>query len=154
MQRLQFVDVDTKKVTLVVQATAWEITSYNWSPDSKWIAFAKPEEEVMTTVNLYSLETGKATAVTDGWFSSYSPSFSSDGKFLYFVSNRSFSPTYSQTEWNHAYLDMAKIYLVTLAKDTKSPFAPKSDEVSLKAERKRQRRKTTKPRRRMKKPLS
>ena len=136
MQRLQYVDIDSKKVTIVSQANSWEITSYAWAPDSKWIAYAKPEEDVMTTVQLYSVESGKTTAVTDGWFSSYSPSFSSDGKYLLFISNRSFSPTYSQTEWNHAYLDMGKIYLVTLAGETKSPFAPKSDEVSVKAEKK------------------
>ena len=29
---------------------------------------------------------------------------------------------------------MPNIYLVTLAKDTKSPFAPKSDEVKIKKE--------------------
>ena len=135
-QRLQYVDIESKKVTQVAQATAWEITSYRWSPDSKWITYAKPEEEWMTKVYLYSLDNPQTVAVTDGWFSSYEPVFSSDGKYLFFVSNRSFSPTYSQTEWNHAYLDMAKIYLVTLARDIKSPFAPKSDEVKMKEEKK------------------
>ena len=70
--------------------------------------------------------------VTDSWFSSQGPTFSSDGKFLFFVSNRNYSPRYSQTEWNHAYFDMENIYFVTLAKETKSPFAPKSDEVKIK----------------------
>ncbi|HRZ93840.1 MAG TPA: PDZ domain-containing protein, partial [Candidatus Paceibacterota bacterium] len=65
----------------------------------------------------------------DGWFASTEPAFSSDGKYLFFVSNRSFAPRYSQTEWNHAYFDMARIFLVTLAADTPSPLAPKSDEV-------------------------
>ena len=50
----------------------------------------------------------------------------------FFVSNRNYSPRYSQTEWNHAYFDMENIYFVTLAKETKSPFAPKSDEVKIK----------------------
>jgi tricorn protease len=134
--RLQYVDIASKKVTQVAQATAWEITGYAWSPDSKWITYAKPEEEWMTKVYLYSIDSKESLAVTDGWFSSYAPAFSSDGKYLFFVSNRSFRPTYSQTEWNHAYLDMAKIYLVTLARDIKSPFAPKSDEVKLKEEKK------------------
>ena len=58
-----------------------------------------------------------------------SPEFSSDGKYLFFVSERSFNPTYGQTEWNHTYSDMERIYLVTLAAATKSPMAPKSDEV-------------------------
>lgn len=127
--RLQYVDVETQEVTEVVQATAWEITSAAWSPDSKWIAYAKQEEKQQTTLYLYSVEDETTEPVTEGWFSSSQPHFSKDGKYLFFVSNRNFSPTYSQTEWNHAYVDMAGIYLITLAKDIESPFKPLSDEV-------------------------
>ncbi len=134
-QRLQYVDVGTREVTLVAQAV-WEITSFAWSPDSKWIAFARPEEKTMTTIQLYSLVKKETSPVTDGWYSSYAPQFSADGKYLFFVSNRSFSPMYGQTEFNYAYFDMAKIYFVTLAKDTKSPFEPKSDEVGAAEEKK------------------
>src|SRR5262249_29197586 len=52
-----------------------------------------------------------------------------DGKYLFFVSDRDFNPQYSHTEWNHAYQDMGRIYVVTLARETPSPFAPESDEV-------------------------
>ena len=135
-QRLQFVDIDTKAVTMVAQATAWEFTDYSWSPDSKWIAFARPEEKRMTTIQFYSLEKGSTHEVTDGWFSSGEPVFSADGKYLFFVSARTFNPTYGQTEFNHVYTDMSQIYLVTLAADTPSPFAPKSDEVKIKEEKK------------------
>jgi len=130
--RLQYVDIESKKVTPVAQASAWEFTDYAWSPDSKWIAFAKPEDSSMTNIYLYSLEKKESVAVTDGWYSSYDPAFSSDGKFLYFVSDRSFNPTLGQTELDHVYNDMAKIYFVTLSKETKSPFEPKSDEVKIK----------------------
>jgi tricorn protease len=129
--RLQYVNVGSKKVTPVAQATAWEFSDYAWSPDSKWITYAKPEEKVMTTIHLFSLEDKKSIDVTDGWFDSSAPVFSSDGKYLFFVSNRSFSPTYGQLEWNHIYQDLARVYLITLAKETKSPFAPKSDEVTI-----------------------
>ena len=128
-QRLEFVEVQSKRVTLVAEAEAWEIGQFAWSPDSRWIAYAKPEVSRMTMIYLYGLENKETIAVTDGWFSSYEPAFSADGKLLFFVSNRSFNPSYSQTEWNHAYFDMAKVYLVTLAKETHSPFEPKSDEV-------------------------
>ncbi len=57
------------------------------------------------------------------------PAFSADGKYLFFVSDRDFNPIYSRTEWNHAYQDLSRIYFVTLAKETPSPFKPKSDEV-------------------------
>ncbi len=130
--RLQYVDIDSKKVTQVAQATAWEISSMAWSSDSRWIAYSQFEEKQMSTVYLYSVDQKKTTPVTDGWFDSYGPAFSSDGKYLFFVSDRSFSPTYSQTEWNHSYSDLSGIYFVTLAKETQSPFHPKSDEVSIK----------------------
>jgi tricorn protease len=129
--RLQYVDVESKDVTLVNQATAWEFSAAAWSPDSKWICYARPEEKQMTTLYLYSIASGIATPVTRGWYASTSPAFSSDGAYLFFASNRSLSPTYSWTEWNHAYTDMSRLYLLTLAKETVSPFAPKSDEVSV-----------------------
>ena len=131
MQRLLVVDVTTKKVTAVTRSATWEIREYAWSPDSKWVAYARPEEEVMTNIYLYSLEKDKNYAVTDGWFSCSSPAFSGDGKYLFFVSNRDFNPTYSRTEWNHSYGDMSRIYFVTLAKDTVSPFRPRSDETGV-----------------------
>ena len=135
-QRLFVVDIDTKAVTQIASATAFEITDYTWSPDSRWIAFAKPEDEGPQRIYLYSLETKQTSAVTDAWYTSAEPAFSADGTLLYFVSARSFTPTYGQTEIQHIYTDMSRIYFVTLAKDTKSPFAPKSDEVKLKEDAK------------------
>ncbi|QJW99925.1 S41 family peptidase [Frigoriglobus tundricola] len=126
--RLQFVEVESKKVTLVNQAKAWEIREYAWAPDSKWIAFARQEADTLGKVHLYSLETGQTADVTDGWYASGSPAFSADGKYLFFVSARDFNPIYSQTEWNHAYRDMSRIYFVTLAKATPNPLRPKLDD--------------------------
>ncbi|MHB9008018.1 MAG: S41 family peptidase, partial [Limisphaerales bacterium] len=134
--RLQFVDLETKTATLVAQSEAWEIRDFTWAPDSQWIAFTRPEVRRFANIYLYSLESKQTVPVTDGWFEVGSPAFSSDGKHLFFVSERSFNPTYGGTEWNHVYNDLERIYLVTLAKDTKSPFAPKSDEVKLPDEKK------------------
>jgi tricorn protease len=130
-QRLHYVDVESKKAVQVEHAEAWEIRQYVWSPDSRWIAYAKVEKEGMDRVYLYSLEQAKSWAVTDGWFDSNSPAFSGDSKYLFFVSERDFNPIYSQTEWNHAYQDMARIYFVTLAKETENPFKPRSDETGV-----------------------
>ncbi len=129
--RLQFVDIDTGEVTLVAQTKVWEITEFNWSPDSRWLAYARQEEAKMQTVYLYSVEKNESFAVTDGWFASGGPAFSADGKHLFFVSDRTFNPDYGQLEFNYSYRDMSKIYLVTLAKEIRSPFEPKSDEVKI-----------------------
>ena len=110
-QQLQYVDIETKAVVRVAEAPAGEITDYAWSPDSKWIAFAKPEDETLGRIFLYSLESRQATPASDGWFAVGEPAFSADGKMLFFVSARSFNPTYSQTEFEHIYSDMSRIYL-------------------------------------------
>lgn len=134
LQRLQFIDIATQKTTLVNQATAWEITTFNWSPDNKWIVYERTEDMQLMTLYLYSLEQNKSFPITDGWSNSYNGVFSDDGKYLFFISMKTFNPTYGSTEWNHIYQDMEKIYFVTLNLDVKSPFAPKSDEVTIKAD--------------------
>jgi tricorn protease len=134
--RLQCVDISSGDVTTVAQATASEIMDFNWSPDSQWIAYAQDEERKMQTIYLYSLTDQKTIAATDGWFDSSAPAFSADGKYLFFISDRTFNPTYGRTEFNYSYRDMAKIYLLTLTKETKSPFEPKSDEVKIKEDEK------------------
>src|SRR5262249_1723854 len=126
--RVQFIDLATKKVTTVANAKVWEVHDEVWSPDSRWIAYSQDEPNGMNKVYLYSLEQNKTYEVTDDSFSSTTPVFSGDGKDLFFVSNRDFNPLYSATEWNHAYRDMARIYFVRLAKETPSPFRPRSDE--------------------------
>ncbi len=131
-QRLSYCEVATGEVVEVVKAVRWEVGPSAWSPDSRWIAYGKPELEEMNKVYLYSLDSKKTLEVTDGWYNSGNPSFSSDGKYLFFVSDRDFNPVYSATEWNHAYLAMSRVFFVTLAKDTKSPFEPKSDETAIK----------------------
>ncbi len=129
--RLRYIDISTSAISEVDQAEAWEFSNYNWSPDSKWITYTKPELEVMNRIYIYSLESKKSLPVTEGWYSSANPIFSSDGKYIFFSSDRDFKPVFSQTEYNHAYLDMSRIYLLTLAKDIESPFKLKSDEVEL-----------------------
>ncbi len=134
--RIFYVNVDSKEQVLVDQAKTGESASQWWSPDSKWIVFTKQDDANRLIVMLYEVASKKSTPVTDGWYNSYNASFSDDGMYLVFVSDRDFNPIYSATEWNHAYADMSKVYLVTLAKNTPSPFAPKNDEVNLKEDKK------------------
>jgi tricorn protease len=131
MQRLRFVNVETKDVTLVDTATAFEIREYAWSPDSKWVTWGRPEDEFQPKVWLYSLDSGKKFPVTDGWYEANSPAFSDDGKFLVLESGRDFRPTTSDIEIEEVYRNLERVYLVALAKDTDSPFKPKSDEVDV-----------------------
>jgi len=129
--RLQYVDIDTKKVTLVDKGEYGQIYSFAWAPDSKWITYTLQDENKFGVIYTYNLEKAYKQAVTDNWYDSSQPVFSNDGKYLLFSSDRDFNPIYSQTEWNHAYQAMSKIYMVLLSKDTKSPFSLENNEVTI-----------------------
>ncbi len=131
---IKFVDIDSKDEVLVHKSDRGRTLTADWSPDSKWITFSKPEENSFNKVYVYSLEKKEIFPITNDWYSSGSPTFSSDGNFIVFISSRNLSPTYSWTEWNHAYVDMDGIYLIALNKDVKNPFEPKNDEVKIKDE--------------------
>jgi len=133
-QKLHYVDVASKKTTQVAYSPRWEIRQYVWSPDSRWIAFVQQAANTFNQVWLYELASGDSFPATSEWYSTGNPAFSPDGKFLAVASNRTYSPTYSWTEWNHAYVDMSRLYLVALTADVPSPFLPESDETKVKAE--------------------
>lgn len=135
LQRLRYVDVASKVVTQVDQNKEGEIAGYNWSPDSQWIAWSRPEENGLNRVYLFSTIDKKTTAVTDNWYSADSPAFSDDGKYLMLTSSRDFRPTFGQTDFSNVYRDLDRIYLVTLAKDTEPPLGPRSDEVGKKKDK-------------------
>lgn len=125
---LNITDVATGKNEIVETSGEGPINSYNWSPDSKYITYAQPNK-TMNNIIVYSLADKQKHQITDGWYSVQSPNFSKDGKYLVFVSSRTFNPIYSHTEWNHAYNNMQKIYILPLAKEAEIPFAPENDRI-------------------------
>lgn len=130
MNRINMVEVSSKKVTVVAQSKSGEMGDFDWSADSRWIAYTMPSTFSVSQIHIYNVETQKDETVTDAWYNASSPTFDKNGKYLYFVSERDFHPSYSWTEWNHIYTDMSRIYLVTLQKDTPSPFLAENDEVN------------------------
>lgn len=143
LQRLLYVEIATKKIIEVEKTLEGELRSFAWSPDSKWIAYTMPVKSGSDRIRLYNLISKEKRFVTDEWYQSSDPSFSSDGKFLFFTSSREFKPVYSWTEWNHAYNDMLKVCFIPLSKTTSSPFAPKNEMVSVSTENKSEPSKTS-----------
>lgn len=129
--RLCSIEIQNKEVSVIQQSKYGEIYDFEWSPDSKWVTYTENSENDMPVIKLYNLSSKSIYDITNNWFASFAPNFSSDGKYLFFTSNRDFNPIYSATEWNHSYVDMGRIYFVVLSKDTPSPFALKNDEVKI-----------------------
>jgi tricorn protease len=133
---LRYVDVQSGQTTMVARSTGSAFPGYTWSPDSRWIAYALPDERRMSKIRLYSVEEHTTVEVTDGRFMSAEPAFSADGKMLFFVSTGPFTSLSGLTGWNRPGEGMPGISLVILAKGTPPPFGPKSDEAQVKEDQK------------------
>lgn len=132
-----YLDVKTKKITVVDQAKYENvdislddkpINDFQWSPDSKFIAYSRMNEAFVYQLYVYSLDSKKVYLASDGLFNDFNPVFTKDGEHLLFISNRIFSPTYCDLEWELVYKDIAGIFSLTLKKDGKSILPLKSDE--------------------------
>ncbi len=134
MNTLNILNVESGKNVVVEKSDISPMNSYNWSPDSKYLTYTRPGKEV-DFIMIFDTQSGEKHQITDQWYNSSSPNFSKDGKYLLFSSARTFNPTYGQTEWNHVYTNMYKIYILPLAADADIPFAPKNDTVALTLEK-------------------
>lgn len=128
--QLSSVDPVSKARKVLITCPESEIRGVNISPDNKWLAYTRPAKNQMSIVYAYNLQTGKEIAITEKWYNSSSPVFSKDGKYIVYTADRDFTPTYSQTEWNHSYNNMSGIYVTMLSKQTPSPLLPTDGEVA------------------------
>ena len=129
---LFLVDVESgeqKKITKDPWSGGAEPIHVSWSHDSRWLTYAKSSEQSQSnSVWIYNVETGEAKQVTSGFFNSTEPVFDRRGEYLFFVTNRSFRPMYGEIDQSFIYAATEVLAAVPLKADTKSPWAPTSDE--------------------------
>ncbi len=104
-----------------------------WSPDSKWLAYVDPASNQAEQIKVVNVETNQVWYLTSDRVDSYSPVFSTDGKWLYFISDRTFKSIVG-SPWGprqpEPYYDKtSKIYMVPLYDSLRSPFL-KYDELN------------------------
>jgi len=123
-------DVEKKKTRKVDRSVSGGRARVSWSSDSRWIAYALEERlRKPDGIRLYDVEKDEKHVVTSGMFHDTWPTFDREGKYLYFASLREFSsPIYEDYGTTWVYSQTDRLYLIPLAEDTPSPFAPKSDE--------------------------
>jgi tricorn protease len=130
--RLWYVDMDAKKPVLIDQGKYADLTDYSWSPDSQWVAYSKAAENQFGVIYLYSLAENKIIPVTTSFTNSWNPIFDPEGKYLYFLSNRDYNEVLGVYDFEFSNPKATRVYVATLRADSPSPFAPQSDEVTLK----------------------
>jgi tricorn protease len=107
-----------------------------WSPDSKWLTWARDLESHFNAVFVYNLDTAKVTQITDGIADAASPVFDLSGKYLYFLATTELGQGASWLDissMNNANPRSA-VYAIVLKEDGPNPLHPESDEEEPKPE--------------------
>ena len=124
---LHLVTIESGQVTELTRSDSGRITDLAFSPDSRWLAWSQPVGGGLRKLRLARLADRQVTDVTDGRFADTDPVFSTDGKYLGFLSKRSFDPVHDAHVFDLIFPFGSKPYLLTLAADTNSPFGPFAD---------------------------
>ncbi|GJQ64371.1 MAG: tricorn protease [Melioribacteraceae bacterium] len=110
--------------------------SASWSSDSKWVVYSRGLDNNNNAVFLYDVTAGKTHQVTSGYYNDMNPVFDPDGKYIYLVTNREFTPVYGDMDNSFIYPNATKLAAIALRMDVASPLAPENDTVEIKEEKK------------------
>lgn len=133
--RMILLDVSSKKKSVVFNDPAGLPTHMTFSPDSKWLTYNKLADNDYYIVYVYNIASKKEYPITDRWYTSTNPIFSTDGKYLFFNSLRDIYPLMGGLgEYNYVTSASNGMYMALLEKDTPSPFLNKDPEVNAKEE--------------------
>ena len=126
--RILLYDSKSGKTKVIATSEYGGFGGLRWAPDSRWIAYNSPAPNSFNKIAIYDVTNGKTTFLTEDRTNSYSPAWSPDGKWLYFLSDRNIH-TIVLSPWGARqpepyFANETKIYGIALVKDERFPFAP------------------------------
>jgi tricorn protease len=127
-QQLWLMDLKTKSDKRIAQSMNGDFEGLRWSPDSQWLAFTENADNTFSQIKVLHAKSGEIHALTTDRYNSESPTWSSDGKWLYFLSDRMLR-TVIPSPWGPRQPDpffdrSMKVYELALTPGLRSPFVP------------------------------
>ncbi|MEM9739773.1 MAG: S41 family peptidase [Pseudomonadota bacterium] len=127
--RLWSLDIETRSKTLLETTESGFDEAFNgfsWSKGGRYIAYTVFDPSGMAQVALRDLQTGTRSLVSGSKYESSAPAFSSDGEWLYFLSDRNFvaSPSgpWGDRVSGPAFDKRGNVYAVQLVEGAEFPF--------------------------------
>jgi tricorn protease len=117
-------DVDTGSLVTVDRSEAARTDDLAWSPDGGWLAYAFWTSPRSSAIKLFDVAGGRSVVATQPEFRDYSPSFDPAGRYLYFLSIRTFDPVYDNVQFELSFPRAARPYAIALRAGARSPFDP------------------------------
>jgi tricorn protease len=125
-QTLYTVPVAGGEPTVVDRARQAPITEYAWSPDGRWLAYAKTGAANYSSIFLHDTRSGENHRVTGDDTHDYTPAWDPEGRYLYFLSDRFTNPLLGSRDLEHVDIEPTRPYLALLRPDVENPFADRA----------------------------
>jgi tricorn protease len=127
-QQLWIYDTKTKQEKKIAQSMNGDFGDLSWSPDSRWLAYVEGADDEFSQIKVLNIDLGSIQTITSDRYNSMNPAWSSDGKWLYFLSDRMLKTTVN-SPWGprqpEPHFDRpVKIYELALTTGLRSPFLP------------------------------
>lgn len=105
----------------------WEITEYQWSPDSRYLAYSANLPNGFSQIRIWDDQAKVNHDLSDPLVNSFSPAWDPKGKFLYYLADRFINPYLDRHDARFIVDEATLPVVVALRADTKLPFAPRGD---------------------------
>ena len=122
--RLLTVEVASGEVRTLARSGHGDASGLSFSPDSSLLAWSQAGPEPLRQLLLARLADGEVVEATPMRFDDREPVFTLDGRYLAFLSVRTFDPVYDTHVFDLAFPAGTRPYLLCLAAATPSPFDP------------------------------
>lgn len=122
--RILTIDVESGVARELDRNEAGDGQGLAYSPDSAWLAWSAPHPGALRNIRLAEVGAGAVHEVTPVRFVDTEPVFTPDGRYLGFLSARTFDPVYDSHFFELGFPLATRPYVVPLAATTPSPFGP------------------------------
>ncbi|WP_329547134.1 PDZ domain-containing protein [Streptomyces sp. NBC_01356] len=117
-----------REVTELIRSINGPVRDLVFSPDGAWLTWAHPGiGRSLRQIKMARIKDRLIVDVTNGRFEDENPVFTSDGRYLAFLSWRGFDPVYDVHTGDLSFPLGCRPYLVPLSSATPSPFALNPD---------------------------
>jgi tricorn protease len=92
-------DLEKNTYAVVDRSECGRTENLAWSPDGRWLAYTFWTSLRHSAIKLFGVEAETRTFVTDPEFRDFGPAFDPQGRYLYFLSLRTFDPVYDAVQF-------------------------------------------------------
>ncbi|AAT43399.1 S41 family peptidase [Picrophilus oshimae] len=119
---------DQLNLKKVDESESGAILDFSWSGDSRLLAYSYPEKKYFlsdvgsSSIRIYDTVNDSIHQVTTPGYIDFSPSFSSDNSYLFYLSKRSLDPVQDELVFDLGYQNITKPFAVPVRSGVRPPF--------------------------------